>query len=189
MPQDPRTRLRSVFLLVGLSWLNACSSSTPAEPAWPEQPAPAYPAPSSSSSNSSPAPASPTERPVPSTPSENQDSALAQRYAQHPALETLRGKATYYADSLAGNRTASGEVYRPELHTAAHKKLPFGTIVRVTRTDNGLSSYVKINDRGPFGPSDRIIDVSRKAAEELQMLRAGVIEVRVEILEKPAKKK
>jgi rare lipoprotein A len=70
--------------------------------------------------------------------------------------------------------------------TAAHRSLPFGTIVRVVRTDTGRVTYVKVNDRGPFGSSKRIIDLSRAAAEELQMMRAGVVPVRVEILERPA---
>ena len=95
---------------------------------------------------------------------------------------TQRGLATYYADSLAGNKTASGEIYRPALLTAAHRKLPFGTKVRVVRLSNGRSVVVTINDRGPFAGKGRIIDLSRAAAERLQMIRAGVVEVRIEVL-------
>ena len=109
-------------------------------------------------------------------------SPYAAEFAQAAALETQRGKATYYSDALAGRKTASGEPYQPQEHTAAHRKLPFGTIVRVTRTDGGQHTYVRITDRGPFGGRGRIIDVSRAAAEELEMLRAGVVPVRVEIL-------
>ncbi|NLE84969.1 MAG: septal ring lytic transglycosylase RlpA family protein [Myxococcales bacterium] len=100
-------------------------------------------------------------------------------------METFSGKATYYADSLAGNSTASGEPYDPKLHSAAHRKLPFGTVVRVTRQDTGAVTYVRVNDRGPFGSRDRVIDLSRAAAEELEMLRAGVVPVRVEVLDRP----
>ena len=61
-----------------------------------------------------------------------------------------RGKATYYANSLAGRRTASGERYDPRALTAAHKTLAFGTMVKVVRVDDGREVIVRINDRGPF---------------------------------------
>jgi len=105
------------------------------------------------------------------------------RYERAPAQETLRGQASYYADSLAGNRTASGERYDPRELTAAHRSLPFGTVVRVTRADGRASVIVRITDRGPFAGKRRIIDLSRVAAERLDMVRAGVLDVRVEVLE------
>lgn len=95
------------------------------------------------------------------------------------------GKATWYSDSLAGNRTANGERYDPRAMTAAHRTLPFGTRVRVTNLRNGRSVVVRINDRGPFGRRERIIDMSRAAAESLGMIRAGVVPVRVEVIEAP----
>lgn len=98
-------------------------------------------------------------------------------------LESSKGEATYYADSLAGRPTASGEKYDPSALTAAHRTLPFGTRVRVTREHGGRSVVVRINDRGPFGKSRRIIDLSRRAAEELDMIRAGVVPVQVDVLE------
>jgi rare lipoprotein A len=91
-----------------------------------------------------------------------------------------KGLATYYADSLAGNKTASGERYDPGALTAAHRTLPFGTVVEVTRSD-GRSVRVRINDRGPFASKKRIIDLSRRAAEELGMIRDGVVSVTVTI--------
>jgi rare lipoprotein A len=97
-------------------------------------------------------------------------------------LAVEHGKATYYSDRLAGRSTASGQPYSPENMTAAHKKLPFGTLVRVVRLDTGHRVEVTINDRGPFAGADRIIDVSGAAAERLEMLRAGVVPVRVEVL-------
>jgi rare lipoprotein A len=112
---------------------------------------------------------------------------LAARYASRPALETYSGKATYYADSLSGNRTASGERYDPKRHSAAHRKLPFGTVIRIVRKDTGATTYARVNDRGPFGGGGRIVDLSRAAAEELEMLRAGVVSVRVEVVERPAR--
>jgi rare lipoprotein A len=100
-----------------------------------------------------------------------------------PALETYRGRASYYADSLAGHSTASGEPYDPTLYTAASRELPFGTVVRVVREDTGVSVIVRVNDRGPFGDRGRILDLSRAAADELEMLRAGVVRIRAEVVE------
>jgi rare lipoprotein A len=95
----------------------------------------------------------------------------------------LRGQATYYGDAFAGRKTANGERYRPEAFTAAHRTLPFGTRVRVKRLDGkGESVCVRINDRGPFGKASRIIDLSKAAAKDLSMLRAGVVRVEVEVL-------
>ena len=99
--------------------------------------------------------------------------------------QVLEGKASYYSDKLAGRSTASGEPYNPRKLTAAHLKLRFGTRVKVTRVDTGESVVVKVNDRGPYGGRGRIVDLSRRAAEKLDMIRAGVVDVRVEILEIP----
>ncbi|MDX2021420.1 MAG: septal ring lytic transglycosylase RlpA family protein [Deltaproteobacteria bacterium] len=109
------------------------------------------------------------------------------QFAPAPGLRQT-GIASYYANSLAGNATASGERYRPQKLTAAHRTLPFGTWVRVVRIDNaghamGPSVKVRINDRGPYSRS-RILDVSMAAAKILGMLGPGV--VRVELLVVPA---
>lgn len=101
-----------------------------------------------------------------------------------PVGTRQQGLATYYADSLAGNPTASGEPYAPHLFTAAHRTLPFGTFVEVKR-DNGKSVVVRVNDRGPFGDERRIIDLSRSAAEALGMMRAGVVPVTVTVVQAP----
>jgi rare lipoprotein A len=95
----------------------------------------------------------------------------------------LEGEASYYGDSLAGRHTANGERYDPRAFTAAHRTLPFGTIVRVVRTDTNAVVYVRVTDRGPFGSARRILDLSRAAAERLHMIRAGVARVRAEIVE------
>lgn len=83
--------------------------------------------------------------------------------------------ASYYADSLAGNQTASGEPYVPSKLTAAHRTLSFGTKVRVVREGRGEVT-VTINDRGPF-IDGRIIDLSRAAAEEVDLITDGVGDV------------
>lgn len=88
------------------------------------------------------------------------------------------GIASYYADRLHGRRTASGEPYDRNAYTAAHRRLPFGTHVRVVNLENGNSVDVRINDRGPF-VKGLVIDVSYAAAQKLGMLRKGVVRVRV----------
>jgi len=108
---------------------------------------------------------------------------LERQFANRSALITLKGEASYYGDALAGHPTASGEPYRPGAFTAAHRKLPLGTVLRVTRSDDGRSVYVRVNDRGPYGSKLRILDLSRAAGERLGMIRAGVVEVRAEVLE------
>jgi len=110
---------------------------------------------------------------------------LDARYAEHEVLEVLHGRASYYSDRLAGRHTANGDRYRPELYTAASRDLPFGTIVRVVRED-GRAVTVRVNDRGPFGDHSRILDLSRAAAEQIDMIHAGVVTIRAEILERGA---
>ncbi len=110
------------------------------------------------------------------------DGALATRFGGSPALATLEGEASYYGDGLAGHKTASGEPYRPSAFTAAHRKLPLGTVLRVSRADGSHTVYVRVNDRGPYGSKKRILDLSRAAASELGMLRAGVVSVRAEVV-------
>lgn len=90
------------------------------------------------------------------------------------------GWASYYANSFSGRRTASGERYRPDELTAAHRSLPFGTLLLVTRFDTGDSVVVRVNDRGPFSRR-RIVDLSRAAAMKLDMLHAGTCRVALEI--------
>lgn len=94
------------------------------------------------------------------------------------------GLASYYARSLAGHPTASGEPYDPKKLTAAHRTLPLGTRVRVTNIDNQATVEVRINDRGPF-VEGRIIDVSTAAARELGMTEKGVVPVEIEVLSRP----
>lgn len=101
--------------------------------------------------------------------------------SQGRTTERFSGEASYYAESLDGNPTASGEPYRHNGFTAAHRTLPFGTRVRVTRRDTGQSVVVTINDRGPYA-HNRVIDLSGAAAERLDMDKVGVATVDVEVL-------
>jgi rare lipoprotein A len=98
------------------------------------------------------------------------------------AVAVEEGEASWYGKPYHGRKTASGEVYDMYAHTAAHRTLPMKTRVRVTNVENGKSTVVRVNDRGPFA-KDRVIDVSYAAAEELGFVKRGVARVRVERLE------
>jgi rare lipoprotein A len=100
---------------------------------------------------------------------------------------TETGKASYYSDKLRGNKMANGDRYRPGKKTAAHKKLPFGTKVKVVNPNNGKSVKVLITDRGPF-VTGRIIDLSKSAAKKLDMMSSGVVPVQMKVI-KPSPKK
>jgi rare lipoprotein A len=111
--------------------------------------------------------------------------------AQKP-IRVLRGLASYYSDRFAGRKTSNGEIYDPTLRTAASRDLPMGTVVRVIRRDTGAQVIVRINDRGPFNDKRRILDLSRAAAERLDMVGKGVVRVQAEVLtlgKTPRKKK
>jgi rare lipoprotein A (peptidoglycan hydrolase) len=95
---------------------------------------------------------------------------------------TIRGLASYYHNKFEGRKTANGEIFSQKLYTAAHKELPFGTLVKVTRLSNGKSVTVRINDRGPF-VENRIIDLSYSAALEIDLINDGIAEVTLEIIQ------
>lgn len=105
--------------------------------------------------------------------------------AAQPGYDML-GYATWYG-SESGNQVANGERFRPNWLTAAHKTLPLPSYVEVTSLDTGRRILVRVNDRGPFGESARIIDLSRGAAEALGMRGKGKAGVRVRVVE-PAEK-
>jgi rare lipoprotein A len=95
------------------------------------------------------------------------------------------GLATWYGIEFAGRRTANGERFDPKAMTAAHRRLPFGTWVDVRRTDTGRSVRVRINDRGPWGDSKKVIDLSRAAAAELGIVGMGVAPVEIRVVGGP----
>jgi len=159
-------RLRSaLFLLV----LGACAHESTLPPA-------------TVGAGARPSSSGPSYPPAAAAPAYDDEQALATQFRAAPALATLHGEASYYSDGLAGHPTASGELYRPLGLTAAHRKLPLGTVLRITSRDGSRVVYVRVNDRGPYGSKRRILDLSRAAAEQLGMLRAGVLQVRAEVV-------
>jgi len=100
------------------------------------------------------------------------------------AASDLEGLASYYAEPYHGRKTASGEVFDTYQHlTAAHRTLPFDTFVRVTNKANGRAVDVRINDRGPF-VDGRVIDLSLRAAREIDLVRSGTTPVILTILKR-----
>ena len=96
--------------------------------------------------------------------------------------ETKTSIASYYHDKFNGRKTANGEIFDNSEFTAANRKLPFGTRVKVTNLRTGLSVIVRINDRGPFHAS-RALDLSKAAFDEIGNLDRGTIPVEYEIIE------
>jgi len=100
----------------------------------------------------------------------------------------LEGFASYYAEPYHGRRTASGEIFDSYRGlTAAHRTLPFNTLVRVTNKKNGREVDVRINDRGPW-VQGRVIDLSVRAARQIDLVRAGVVPVKLKVLSQQAVK-
>lgn len=149
----------------------------------PEETAPAPTAAVEVGEAGSPVPAEPAAVTAESAPAE---SDAAPERATLPALEVHRGEATYYHDALHGRTTASGVPYDRDAMVAAHRSLPFGTLLRVTNTGNGRQVLVRVVDRGPFAPghdAPAILDLSRRAARELGFIRQGRVLIRAEVLE------
>ena len=97
------------------------------------------------------------------------------------------GNASWYGGKFQGRKTANGEIFDTYKYTAAHKTLPFDTIVKVKNLENGKTTVVRINDRGPF-VAGRIIDLSYAAAKDIDMIKSGVAKVSLEIIEGDANK-
>ncbi len=117
---------------------------------------------------------------IPRSP-ETQQASPATLPTPAPSAMIQTGLASWYGARHHGKRTASGEIFDQNKFTAAHRTLPWGSIVKVTNLDNGESVEVRINDRGPF-KKGRIIDLSRAAARALGMLQSGVSPVQMELL-------
>jgi rare lipoprotein A len=95
--------------------------------------------------------------------------------------EYITGTSSYYGKKFHGRKTASGEIFNMYDFTAAHKTLPFGTMLEVENLENNKKVVVRINDRGPF-VGDRILDLSYAAAREIDMIKTGTTKIRAKIL-------
>jgi rare lipoprotein A len=107
----------------------------------------------------------------------------AKKEGSSSAAKEETGTAVFYSDKLVGRPLTSGEKYDKNALTAAHRTLPLGTKVKVTNLKNNKSVVVRINDRGPHGPKTEIIDLSGKAAQELDMIKDGRVKVKLEVVE------
>jgi len=170
-------RLRFLVLLyISTQLLLGCAAKRPIANRQPA-PAPPAPAPAETVDNAkrdtsvplspSPAPAHPKHAKTPQAPA--------------PVGYTEEGNASWYGNPFHGRRASNGEVYDMYKLTAAHRTLPFETMVRVTNLNNGKSTTVRITDRGPF-VDNRIIDLSQAAAREIESIGPGVVPVRIEVL-------
>ncbi len=95
--------------------------------------------------------------------------------------EVIVGYASYYADKYHGRQTADGEIFNMHDYTAAHRNLPFGTVLIVTNLENGKKVKVRVNDRGPF-VKGRILDLSLQAAKDIGLIKTGIAKVQLKIL-------
>jgi rare lipoprotein A len=131
-------------------------------------------------------PSTAKEDPGNSSATERASLALAPKRAKPgdlpaPAEYSQEGNASWYGEPFHGRRASNGEIYDMYKLTAAHRTLPFDTVVRVTNLSNGKATTVRITDRGPF-VNDRIIDLSFAAARQIDSVGAGVVPVRLEIV-------
>jgi len=145
--------------------------------------------------NRQPAPSSPAPTPESTAEAAKRDTSVPLAPAPAPARPSRsktppapapvgyaeQGNASWYGNPFHGRRASNGEIYDMYKLTAAHRTLPFETVVRVTNLNNGKSTTVRITDRGPF-VNDRIIDLSMAAAREIESIGPGVVPVRLEVL-------
>ena len=119
---------------------------------------------------------------------ESQAQQKAAKPASTGAGKGETGNAVFYSDKLVGRPLTSGEKYDRNALTAAHRTLALGTMVRVTNLKNNKSVVVRINDRGPHGVKSDIIDLSGRAAQELDIIKAGRAKVKLEVVKAANKK-
>ena len=180
------TRCRPTFFfslnfLQNLAWaflflsLAGCGSRRVSAPS---QPSTASPDTIESTKRATDAGPTPTPATPPATPSPKRSKAPQ---TPAPAGYVEEGNASWYGVPFNGRRASNGEIYDMYKLTAAHRTLPFETMVRVTNLNNGKSTTVRITDRGPF-VDNRIIDLSLAAAREIDSVGPGVVHVRVEVL-------
>jgi len=168
-------RLRTFLLLfVSAQILMGCAGRRPVAN---RQPAPAPPAPTPEATAES----AKRDTSVPPTPATASARPSRSKTPPAPVGYTEEGHASWYGNPFHGRRASNGEIYDMYKLTAAHRTLPFETMVRVTNLSNGKSTTVRIIDRGPF-VNDRILDLSMAAAREIESIGPGVVPVRLEVL-------
>jgi len=170
-------RLRSYLLLfVSLLLLAGCAGRHPVVSRQPPPSPPASTPEAAAESAKRDTAVPPAPSPAPARPSRSKTPPLPA-----PVGYTEEGNASWYGNPFHGRRASNGEIYDMYKLTAAHRTLPFETMVRVTNLSNGKSTTVRITDRGPF-VNDRIIDLSLAAAREIESIGPGVVPVRLEVL-------
>lgn len=177
-------KLCTLLLAAALGSLVGCMTSPTSSPGSAASPKASNSASNSTVGQDSTSAAAPNARTPPDTPDRADNSGgTNQTPADTAGLKELeRGQASWYGPRFHGRRTASGERYDQHALTAAHKTLPFGTMVRVRSLVTGRQVDVRVTDRGPF-VRGRVIDVSRAAAEALGMMGTGVKQVSLHIVE------
>ena len=169
-PRLPSTRPARIAIGASLLLLAGCShrNQTAQVPApTPIPTAPTAPVP----------PGYPNAPPSGAPPSVERQPAIPGQYVEE-------GVASWYGPQFDGHRTSNGEIYDMHQFTAAHRTLPFGTLLRVTNLSNGLQTEVRVNDRGPF-VANRVIDLSLSAAKAIQMVGPGTAQVKLEVISGP----
>lgn len=175
--RDPRRLRRILYFLSATLFLLAllgsgCAGRRPVASRPPTQPTSTPPGAEASAKRSTDVPA------LPPNPRAKHDRPIA---APAPAGYTEEGNASWYGLPFHGRHSSNGEIYDMYQFTAAHRTLPFDTMVRVTNLGNGKNTTVRITDRGPF-VENRIIDLSLAAAREIDLVGPGIAPVRVEVL-------
>jgi rare lipoprotein A len=122
--------------------------------------------------------------PKPGAPAPSKKSRPSDVSSSSAGIYAEEGNASWYGAPFHGRKASNGEIYDMNKMTAAHRTLPFNSMVRVTNLNNGKSAVVRITDRGPF-VDNRIIDLSRAAAQEIESIGPGVVPVRIEVLSGP----
>ena len=97
-------------------------------------------------------------------------------------VEKIKGLASFYSKRFEGRKTAFGEIYNNKLLTAAHPSLPHNTLLEITNLSNNKKVIVRVNDRGPFGKTKRVLDLSRAAAAEIDMIRSGIQNIEYKVV-------
>ena len=168
----------ALFLLTALT-VTGCGGRKPVAGNRPSVPAPTPEATEEEAKRSTSAELPPQPRPSAAPPKRSRPTDTS-----GPAIYTEEGNASWYGAPFHGRKASNGEVYDMNKLTAAHRTLPFDSIVRVTNLNNGKTTTVRITDRGPF-VDNRIIDLSKAAAQEIESIGPGVVPVRIEVLSGP----